>query len=50
MINKMSSGSVFFAVGAGHLGGEEGVIKLLRKSGYQVMPVSIYKPVSVHRI
>ncbi len=29
----------FFAVGAGHLGGEKGVIKLLRKEGYKVRPV-----------
>lgn len=31
--------SVFFAVGAGHLVGEEGVINLLRKAGYKVKPV-----------
>ncbi len=29
----------FFAVGAGHLGGNEGVIALLRKEGYTVEPV-----------
>ncbi len=29
----------FFAVGAGHLGGEFGVITLLRKAGYNVSPV-----------
>lgn len=29
----------FFGVGAGHLGGEFGVINLLRKLGYQVTPV-----------
>jgi uncharacterized protein len=29
----------FFAVGAGHLGGENGVITLLRKAGYKVTPV-----------
>lgn len=29
----------FFGVGAGHLGGENGVIKLLRKAGYKVEPV-----------
>lgn len=29
----------FYAVGAGHLGGEKGVIRLLRKEGYKVTPV-----------
>jgi uncharacterized protein YbaP (TraB family) len=29
----------FFAVGAGHLGGPEGVINLLRQRGYEVLPV-----------
>ena len=29
----------FFAFGAGHLGGENGVIHLLRKDGYKVKPV-----------
>ncbi|MBI4472819.1 MAG: TraB/GumN family protein, partial [Acidobacteria bacterium] len=29
----------FFAVGAGHLGGADGVIALLRKAGYTVAPV-----------
>lgn len=31
--------ATFFAVGAGHLGGPEGVITLLRKAGYQVEAV-----------
>ena len=31
--------SVFYAVGAGHLGGEKGVISLLKASGYRVTPV-----------
>ncbi|MFB2118069.1 TraB/GumN family protein [Parapedobacter sp. 2B3] len=30
----------FFAVGAGHLGGEKGVINLLRQAGYTVSPVA----------
>jgi len=30
----------FFAVGAGHLAGPSGVIKLLRKEGYKVTPLS----------
>ncbi|SHL76614.1 TraB/GumN family protein [Flavobacterium chilense] len=39
MPELMKKESVFFAVGAGHLGGEEGVINLLRKAGYKVEPV-----------
>ena len=31
--------STFFAVGAAHLGGEKGVISLLRKKGFKVTPV-----------
>ncbi|QCE41063.1 TraB/GumN family protein [Psychroserpens sp. NJDZ02] len=31
--------SVFYAVGAGHLGGDQGVISLLKKAGYTVSPV-----------
>ncbi|MBV8253458.1 MAG: TraB/GumN family protein [Chitinophaga sp.] len=34
-----TTSSTFFAFGAGHLGGEEGVINLLRKQGYTVEPV-----------
>jgi uncharacterized protein YbaP (TraB family) len=30
----------FFAVGAGHLGGEEGVITLLKAAGYKVTPIN----------
>lgn len=39
MIAKMAGSSVFFAVGAGHLAGPNGVISLLRKEGYTVEPV-----------
>jgi uncharacterized protein YbaP (TraB family) len=35
-INQKSS---FFAVGAGHLGGETGIINLLRKEGYQLKAI-----------
>lgn len=31
----------FVAVGAGHLGGSKGVIKLLRKKGYKVVPIKL---------
>lgn len=39
MEELMAKETVFFAVGAGHLGGEEGVIALLRKAGYTMRPV-----------
>ena len=39
MQNLMSSGRTFFAVGAGHLGGPNGVVRLLRKAGYKVTPL-----------
>jgi uncharacterized protein YbaP (TraB family) len=35
----MTAGTTFFAVGAGHLGGPQGVIQLLREEGYKVVPV-----------
>lgn len=36
---EMKVKPTFFAVGAGHLGGDNGVIELLRKKGYTVTPV-----------
>ena len=39
MSELMKSESVFFAVGAGHLSGEYGVINLLRNAGYTVKPI-----------
>lgn len=39
MQKAMADQPVFFAVGAGHLGGTEGVISLLRKQGYRLTPV-----------
>ncbi|MCD6064843.1 MAG: TraB/GumN family protein [Flavipsychrobacter sp.] len=39
MVDKMDQNAVFFAVGAGHLWGKNGVIALLRKSGYKVEPI-----------
>jgi hypothetical protein len=37
----MQDKSCFVAVGAGHLGGENGLINLLKKQGYSVEPISI---------
>lgn len=39
MADKMSSQSTFFAVGAGHLGGPNGVLNLLRKEGFTIKKV-----------
>jgi len=39
MEEKMEQGPVFFAVGAAHLPGENGIISLLRQHGYRVEPV-----------
>ena len=39
MEEKMKPSSVFFAVGAGHLWGTNGVINLLRMQGYKVEPL-----------
>ncbi len=36
---KAKEGTIFFAVGAGHLAGENGVINLLRKAGFTVTAV-----------
>lgn len=50
MKKKMSKGPVFFAVGAGHLGGQQGVIRLLRKEGYTLSPVSVYRQTAPKKI
>ena len=39
MKKQMSAFPTLFAVGAGHLGGDFGVISLLKKEGYQVKPI-----------
>lgn len=39
MEKAMQAKSSFFAVGAGHLGGEKGVLKLLKKKGYTVKAI-----------
>lgn len=41
MPDIMKNKSTFFAVGAAHLGGETGVIALLKQKGYTVTPVKI---------
>ena len=43
MSKMMTTGPVFFAVGAGHLAGEFGVINLLKQKGYKLTPVSTHK-------
>jgi uncharacterized protein YbaP (TraB family) len=40
--NNMKKAPTFYAVGAGHLGGENGVIELLKKMGYTVSPIFIH--------
>ena len=39
METAMKGSKIFFAVGAGHLAGNQGVINLLRSKGYSVKPV-----------
>lgn len=39
MEKAMSKAGAFFAVGAGHLSGPEGLISLLRQAGYDVVPL-----------
>jgi len=39
IIEQAKKTPTFFAVGAGHLGGQKGVIAMLRKQGYTVTPV-----------
>jgi uncharacterized protein YbaP (TraB family) len=50
MAKQMAKRPVFFAVGAGHLAGENGVIKLLRKEGYTLTPVSVHTAGNPKRI
>ena len=40
--SNVKESSCLIAVGVGHLPGEEGLINLLRKEGYNVKPVNIY--------
>jgi uncharacterized protein YbaP (TraB family) len=39
MESAMKKSSTFFAVGAGHLAGKQGVLELLRKQGYKLKPI-----------
>lgn len=39
ILDMAKEGPTFFAVGAAHLGGESGVIRLLMKEGYTLIPV-----------
>ena len=39
MRGMMKEKPTFFAVGAGHLGGEKGVVRLLRDKGYTLKPL-----------
>lgn len=39
IIEAISAKPSFFAVGAGHLGGKEGVIELLKQKGYRLQPL-----------
>ncbi|MEP6792947.1 MAG: TraB/GumN family protein [Saprospiraceae bacterium] len=50
MSKMMKDGPVFFAVGAGHLAGENGVLSLLKKQGYKVTPVSVYRATVPKRV
>ena len=42
----MMEGTLLFAVGAGHLTGDQGLISLLRKKGYKVTPLANKWPVT----
>lgn len=39
MKSMMAEGKMFFAVGAGHLGGTKGLLNLLRKEGYNIKAI-----------
>ena len=41
IIEQMAKSSTFIAVGAGHLGGPNGVIRLLEKEGYILKPIKL---------
>ncbi|MBS1627338.1 MAG: TraB/GumN family protein [Bacteroidetes bacterium] len=39
IINQITNSSTFFAVGAGHLGGKNGILNLLQEAGYTLTPI-----------
>lgn len=41
MVTAIHQAPAFFAVGAGHLGGKEGVLALLREKGYHLKPLEL---------
>jgi uncharacterized protein len=41
MESMMKKNTVFFTVGAAHLAGDEGVIRLLEKKGYKITPIKM---------
>jgi len=45
IIEEASYKPTLFAVGSGHLGGPEGVVKLLRKAGYTLTPMESMQPI-----
>lgn len=41
LVDLMQGNTVFAAVGAAHLGGEKGMLRLIKKQGYRVKPIKI---------
>jgi hypothetical protein len=41
MIELMENKSIFFAVGAAHLCGKDGLIELLKKKGYRIEGIKL---------
>ena len=42
MTKMMKKEQVFFGVGAGHLAGDKGVVRLLEKEGYRLRPIPVF--------
>jgi uncharacterized protein YbaP (TraB family) len=43
ILSLMEEGSCFFAIGAGHLSGKSGLIRLLKMKEYELSPISLQK-------